>query len=68
MSCHTVTVLPATGRVGANCVSRTHHPLFGAGLYKGILPNALKIVPNNGIRFLAYETLKDIFGAEARKR
>ena len=39
-----------------------------AGLYKGIVPNALKIVPNNGIRFLAYETLKDFFGAEARRR
>eukprot|EP00501_MAST-03F_sp_TOSAG23-6_P000126 GSMAST32.ASY1.ANO1.128.1 assembled CDS len=37
------------------------------GLYKGMLPNAVKIVPNNGIRFLAYQFFKDIFGAEKKK-
>ena len=30
------------------------------GLYKGMLPNLIKIVPNAGIRFLAYDTLKGI--------
>eukprot|EP00940_MAST-03C_sp_MAST-3C-sp2_P002789 g2789.t1 len=38
------------------------------GLYKGMLPNAIKIVPNNGIRFLAYEFFKSVLGAESRKR
>lgn len=26
------------------------------GLYKGMVPNAVKIIPNNAIRFLAYDT------------
>jgi len=38
------------------------------GLYKGMLPNAVKIVPNNGIRFLAFDFLKNLLGAESRKR
>ena len=31
------------------------------GFYRGVIPNAVKIVPNNAIRFLVYTTLKDIF-------
>ena len=27
------------------------------GFYKGMIPNAIKVVPNNGIRFLAYTYL-----------
>ncbi len=38
------------------------------GFYRGMAPNALKIVPNNGIRFLAYEFLKRQVGAEDRNR
>ena len=38
------------------------------GFYKGIAPNAIKIVPNNGIRFLAFDYLKSFFGAESRRR
>jgi solute carrier family 25 phosphate transporter 23/24/25/41 len=38
------------------------------GFYKGMAPNALKIVPNNGIRFLAYEFIKRQIGAEDRRR
>jgi len=30
---------------------------FG-GFYKGMLPNALKVIPNNAIRFLVYDALK----------
>lgn len=37
------------------------------GFYRGIAPNALKIVPNNGIRFLAYEMLKTLMGLEPSK-
>ena len=29
------------------------------GLYRGMVPNALKIVPNNAIRFMTYNALKD---------
>jgi hypothetical protein len=39
-----------------------------AGFYKGIGPNALKVIPNNGIRFLAYEFLKKKIGVEDRRR
>jgi len=28
------------------------------GFYKGIVPNAIKVVPNNAIRFVVYEWLK----------
>lgn len=31
------------------------------GFYRGVVPNAVKIVPNNAIRFLVYTTLKDLF-------
>merc|ERR1711865_789224 len=31
------------------------------GFYRGVVPNAVKIVPNNAIRFLVYTTLKDVF-------
>lgn len=37
------------------------------GFYRGVVPNAIKIVPNNGIRFLAYEMLKSLMGMEASK-
>ena len=38
------------------------------GFYKGMLPNAVKIVPNNGIRFLAFDFFSRIFGAGRRRR
>ena len=38
------------------------------GLYKGMLPNALKLVPSNGIRFLVYDTLKQLVVAEEHAR
>ena len=37
------------------------------GFYRGVVPNAIKIVPNNGIRFLAYEMLKSLMGMEPSK-
>ena len=30
--------------------------------YLGMVPNALKIVPNNAVRFFVYSQLKDQFG------
>lgn len=38
-----------------------------AGFYKGMLPNAIKVVPNNSIRFLVYELLKTQFGMTGRR-
>lgn len=38
------------------------------GFYKGISANALKVIPNNAIRFLVYDTLKDYLGMADRKR
>ena len=37
------------------------------GLYKGIVPNAIKVVPNNAIRFLAYDFLKKTFSLPDKK-
>jgi len=38
------------------------------GLYKGILPNTIKIVPNNGIRWLCYTYFCRFMGVEKRKK
>jgi len=35
-----------------------------AGFYRGMVPNALKVMPNNAIRFAMYETLKNWFVEE----
>lgn len=37
------------------------------GFYRGVMPNAIKIVPNNGIRFLVYEMLKNLMGMDGSK-
>jgi len=34
------------------------------GYYHGMVPNALKILPNNAIRFAVFELLKDHFGVQ----
>jgi hypothetical protein len=31
-----------------------------AGFYKGFVANAMKVVPNNGLRFMAFEFLRDV--------
>lgn len=31
------------------------------GFYRGMAPNALKVMPNNALRFAVYETLKNWF-------
>mmetsp|Transcript_14476 Transcript_14476/g.22619 ORF Transcript_14476/g.22619 Transcript_14476/m.22619 type:complete len:407 (-) Transcript_14476:223-1443(-) len=36
-------------------------------MYKGLLPNAIKIVPNNGIRFLVYNKLTVYLGLPQKK-
>jgi len=38
------------------------------GFYKGIIPNAVKVVPNNGIRFLAYTYFCHMMGVPPRKK
>ncbi|GBG78428.1 hypothetical protein CBR_g26457 [Chara braunii] len=35
-------------------------------LYKGLLPNSVKVVPSIAIAFVSYETIKDILGVEFR--
>ena len=37
------------------------------GLYKGQIANAIKVMPNNGVRFLAFDTLTRMFGVERKK-
>jgi len=38
------------------------------GFYKGLSSNALKVVPNNGLRFLAYTWLNQVMGVPPRKK
>merc|ERR1719336_3077639 len=38
------------------------------GLYKGMVPNAIKVVPNNGIRFMAYTYICRWLGVPPRKK
>jgi len=37
------------------------------GFYRGIVPNAVKVVPNNAIRFVAYEWIKSQIGLSEGK-
>ncbi|KAF5744410.1 mitochondrial adenine nucleotide transporter ADNT1 [Tripterygium wilfordii] len=41
------------------------HEGFGA-LYKGLVPNSVKVVPSIAIAFVTYEMVKDILGVEIR--
>nr|KJB41483.1 hypothetical protein B456_007G106400 [Gossypium raimondii] len=41
------------------------HEGFGA-LYKGLVPNSVKVVPSIAIAFVSYEVVKDILGVEIR--
>lgn len=41
------------------------HEGFGA-LYKGLVPNSVKVVPSIAIAFVTYEMVKDILGVEMR--
>ena len=38
------------------------------GFYKGMVPNAIKIVPNNAIRFVVYDFLKNFFQLKAKPK
>jgi len=38
------------------------------GMYRGILPNTIKIVPNNGIRWLCYTNLCRMLSVEQRQK
>ncbi|CAN6310861.1 unnamed protein product [Urochloa humidicola] len=42
-----------------------HHECVGA-LYKGLVPNSVKVVPLIGIAFVTYEVVKDVLGVEMR--
>lgn len=41
------------------------HEGFGA-LYKGLVPNSVKVVPSIAIAFVTYEKVKDVLGVEIR--
>ena len=38
------------------------------GFYKGMAPNALKVIPNNAIRFVVYDFLKSHYDLKTKKR
>ncbi|KAL8150395.1 hypothetical protein V2J09_020203 [Rumex salicifolius] len=42
-----------------------HYEGFGA-LYKGLIPNSVKVVPSIAIAFVTYEAVKDLLGVEMR--
>ncbi|KAF6172996.1 hypothetical protein GIB67_006372 [Kingdonia uniflora] len=41
------------------------HEGFGA-LYKGLVPNSVKVVPSIALAFVSYEMVKDVLGVEVR--
>ncbi|EFH38410.1 hypothetical protein ARALYDRAFT_920176 [Arabidopsis lyrata subsp. lyrata] len=41
------------------------HEGFGA-LYKGLVPNSVKVVPSIAIAFVTYEMVKEVLGVEFR--
>ncbi|MBA0772482.1 hypothetical protein Gotri_007846 [Gossypium trilobum] len=56
--------LEYTGMIDA--FGRTvRHEGFGA-LYKGLVPNSVKVVPSIALAFVTYEVVKDILGVEIR--
>ncbi|CAJ1927390.1 unnamed protein product [Sphenostylis stenocarpa] len=57
-------VVEYTGMVDA-FRKTVHHEGFGA-LYKGLVPNSVKVVPSIAIAFVTYEMVKDILGVEIR--
>ncbi|KAI5073809.1 hypothetical protein GOP47_0011822 [Adiantum capillus-veneris] len=40
-----------------------HNEGFGA-LYKGLIPNSIKVVPSIALAFVTYEVMKDLLGVE----
>lgn len=50
----------------ANAISTILSKEGPRGFYKGMGPNALKVVPNNGIRFLAYTYLTKWMGIQSK--
>ena len=52
---------PYSGTV--NCFSTIFKVEGFSGFYKGMAPNAVKVIPNNAIRFMVFEFLKDKVGA-----
>ena len=51
-----------------NCLKTIYGNGGFKGFYKGVIPNAIKIVPNNGIRFLVYTNLTTYFGVPSKKQ
>ncbi|XP_075651075.1 mitochondrial adenine nucleotide transporter ADNT1-like [Castanea sativa] len=58
------TPLEYTGMVDA-FRKTVRHEGFGA-LYKGLVPNSVKVVPSIAIAFVTYEVVKDVLGVEMR--
>eukprot|EP00959_Pyramimonas_sp_CCMP1952_P192945 4034369-Pyramimonas_sp.AAC.1 len=50
-----------------DCVSTMARTEGFRGFYKGWLANALKVVPQNSIRFVSYELLKTLLGVKKQK-
>ncbi|QCD91713.1 solute carrier family 25 [Vigna unguiculata] len=57
-------IMEYTGMVDA-FRKTVHHEGVGA-LYKGLIPNSVKVVPSIAIAFVTYEMVKDILGVEMR--
>mmetsp|Transcript_22067 Transcript_22067/g.36820 ORF Transcript_22067/g.36820 Transcript_22067/m.36820 type:complete len:335 (-) Transcript_22067:248-1252(-) len=50
-----------------NCVTTMARQEGYRGFYKGWLANALKVVPQNSIRFVSYEFMKTLLGVKKQK-
>ena len=38
------------------------------GFYKGMAPNAIKVIPNNAIRFVVYDYLKTRYQLKSKEK
>ncbi|KAI5057581.1 hypothetical protein GOP47_0027596 [Adiantum capillus-veneris] len=51
-----------TGMIDA-FLKTVHNEGFGA-LYKGLIPNSVKVVPSIALAFVTYKVMKDLLGVE----
>jgi len=61
--------MPANGYSSVRNAWKTIYNTDGIlGFYRGMIPNAIKIIPNNAIRFLAYSKLTAYLGVTPRQK
>lgn len=57
----------AVGAVQADALATIWRTEGMRGFYRGWAANTIKVVPQNAIRFVCYETIKSLLGVERAK-